>query len=79
MAKIALKKIVVGEVISHLAAMGSDVTGKDFTRYFGDTRGALLWNKFSGQCGYSLVILWQLGDSQTRGDIESFITQWERV
>lgn len=73
-----LKKITIGEAVSHLASMGSDVTGQDFIRYFGDVKGALLWNKFSGQCGYSLIVLWQLADSDTRGDILGFISQWER-
>lgn len=78
MSKTRLKKIEIGEAVSHLASMGSDVTGKDFMQYFGDVRGALLWNKFAGQCAYSLVMLWKLGDTQTRGDILSFISQWER-
>lgn len=72
------KKIVLGESVSHLAAMQSDVTGADFVRYFGEVKGLHLWQKFVGASRYNILILWQLADSETKDAILSFITQWER-
>lgn len=78
MSKTRLKKIEIGEVLSHCEAFENDVNQADFVRFFGATIGSHLWSNFTRYYDSSVTTMLRHADSETKSGILSFVSQWER-